>query len=55
MTGEQAAGIARALVAAIGGYLVSKGIVDANTVSAVGGGLATVAAAVWSVWSKRDV
>lgn len=55
MTADQVAGVVRALVAAIGGYLVGKGIVDADTVSAVGGGLATVATAVWSVWSKRDV
>lgn len=55
MTGEQIAGIARALVAAVGGYLVGKGLTDAETVAAVGGAVATIAAAVWSVLSKRKV
>jgi hypothetical protein len=53
MTAEQVAGIVRAIVAAIGGYLVGKGIADAETVAAVGGAVATIAAAVWSVLSKR--
>ena len=47
MTGEQIAGVIRALSAAIGGYFVGKGLVDADTVAAIGGGLATVATAVW--------
>lgn len=55
MTGEQIAGIARALVAAVGGYLVGKGLTDAETVAAVAGAVATIAAAVWSVLSKRKV
>jgi O-antigen/teichoic acid export membrane protein len=53
MTAEQVAGIVRAIVAAIGGYLVGKGFADAETVAAVGGAVATIAAAVWSVLSKR--
>lgn len=53
MTSEQFAGIARALVAAVGGYLVGKGLTDAETVAAVAGAVATIAAAVWSVLSKR--
>lgn len=53
MNGEQVAGIVRALVAAVGGYLVGKGLADAETVAAVAGAAATVAAAVWSVLSKR--
>ena len=55
MTGEQIAGIVRALVAAAGGYLVGKGLTDAETVAAVAGAVATIAAAVWSVLSKRKV
>lgn len=54
MTADQVAGVVRAFVAAIGGYFVGKGLIDADTVAAIGGGLATVATAVWSVWSKRD-
>lgn len=53
MTGEQIAGIVRAVVAAVGGYFVGKGAVDGETVATVGGALATIATAVWSVWSKK--
>jgi hypothetical protein len=53
MNAEQIAGIVRAVVAAIGGYLVGKGIADAETVAAVAGAVATIAAAVWSVLAKR--
>jgi heme A synthase len=54
MTGEQIAGVIRALSAAIGGYFVGKGLVDADTVAAIGGGLATVATAIWSIWAKKQ-
>jgi hypothetical protein len=55
MNAEQIAGIVRAVVAAIGGYLVGKGIADAETIAAVAGAAATIAAAIWSVYSKRKV
>jgi hypothetical protein len=53
INGEQIAGIVRAIVAALGGYLVGQGIVDAETITAVAGAAATIAAAGWSVWSKN--
>lgn len=53
MTAEQFAGICRAIVAAVGGYLVGKGFADAETVAALAGVAATVGAAVWSVYSKK--
>lgn len=53
MTAEQFAGICRAIVAAVGGYLVGKGFADAETVAALAGVAATVGAAVWSVLSKK--
>ena len=53
MTGEQIAGIVRALVAAVGGYLVGKGLADAETVAAAAGAAATLVVAVWSVYSKK--
>jgi hypothetical protein len=53
MNAEQIAGIVRAVVAAVGGYLVGKGLADAETVAAVGGALATLAVAAWSVLSKK--
>lgn len=53
MTGEQVAGIVRAIIAALGGYFVGKGITDAATVTAVSGAVATLVAAVWSVLAKK--
>lgn len=54
MTAEQFAGIVRAIVAAVGGYLVGKGLADAETVAAVSGAVATIAVAVWSVLAKKQ-
>lgn len=53
MTSDQIAGIVRAVLAALGGYFVSRGVVDASTMTAIAGSVATLAAAVWSVVSKR--
>lgn len=53
MNSEQIAGIARALISAVGGYFVGRGFVDADTVAAVGGAVATIVTAVWSVMSKK--
>lgn len=53
MTAEQIAGVIRAIVAAVGGYFVGKGVIDADTVTTIGGSLATLATAVWSVWAKK--
>ena len=53
MTGEQIAGVVRAIVAALGGYFVGQGVVDAETVTTIGGAVATLAAAAWSFSAKR--
>ncbi len=53
MTTEEIGGIVRAVVAAIGGILVGKGVIDAQTATAVAGAVATIAVAVWSIVSKR--
>jgi hypothetical protein len=53
MNGEQIAGVVRAIVAALGGFLVAKGVADAETVAAVAGAAATLAAAAWSVLAKK--
>ncbi len=55
MNGEQIAGVVRAIVAAVGGYFVGKGMIDGETVATIGGALATLATAAWSVWSKKPV
>ena len=54
MTAEQFAGLVRAIVAALGGYLVAKGLVDAETIATLAGVAATAGAAIWSFLSKRD-
>lgn len=53
MTSPEVGGIARALVSALGGYLVGRGLIDSETATALGGAAATVIVAVWSVISKR--
>ena len=53
MGSDQIAGIVRALVAAVGGYFVGQGMVDAETVTTIGGAVATLAVAVWSIYAKR--
>ena len=50
---DEVYGIARALLSAVGGYLVGQGIVDSETAVAVAGAAATLVAAAWSVFSKR--
>jgi hypothetical protein len=55
MSGEEVSGVVRAVVAFFGGFLVSKGLIDSATLMAVAGALATLAAAAWSVYSKRKV
>ena len=53
MNGEQIAGIIRAVIAAVGGYFVGKGVIDAETVSAIAGAFTTIIVAAWSVLAKR--
>lgn len=48
-------GVVRTVIAAIGGVLVGKGYIDSETAVAIAGAVATAAAAVWSVKSKRNV
>lgn len=53
MTVEQFGGIARAVFAAIGGFLVGKGYLDSETALGLTGAAVTIATAVWSVWAKK--
>jgi hypothetical protein len=53
MTKEEVFGVARAILAAFGGFAVGKGWMDHETAVGLAGALATVAAAVWSVKAKR--
>lgn len=54
LTAEQVGGIARAVLAAVGGYLVGNGVVDAETVQVISGAATTIIVAVWSVWAKKQ-
>lgn len=54
MTKDEIYGIARNLLSAAGGFAVAHGWVDAETAVTVGGALATLIAAMWSVKSKRS-
>ena len=53
MTAEQLRGILRALIAAGGGALVSRGVITAENWDWILGGIGVVAPAVWSWYSKR--
>ena len=50
---DQVAGILRTILAAGGGYLVSKGYLDNATMLSIVGAIVTLATAGWSVWAKR--
>lgn len=54
MNAEQIGGILRTILAAGGGYLVSRGWLDNATMMAIVGALVTLATAGWSVWAKRQ-
>jgi hypothetical protein len=53
MNGEQIWGIARTVLAAAGGWAVSKGYVDSELLTAVLGGVGTIFVAAWSVFAKK--
>ena len=53
MDGAQFAGIVRAILAALGGYLVGQGMLDQTMAEQVGGALTVLATAGWSWFSKR--
>lgn len=53
MSKDEVYGVARAVLSAAGGFVVARGWLDSETAVALAGALATVAAAIWSVKSKR--
>jgi len=53
MKSEEFGGIVRALVSALGGYLVGQGLVDSETAMTIGGAVTTIVVAFWSIYSKR--
>jgi hypothetical protein len=53
MTGEQVWGVVRTILAAIGGWAVTKGYVSTDLLTAILGGAGTIFVAVWSVIAKK--
>jgi len=53
MNSTEVGGVARALVSALGGYLVGRGIIDNETAMTLGGAIVPLVVAVWSVIAKR--
>ena len=51
---ENLLGILRAALAAGGGYLVGKGVIDTSMVEPISGAIITIIVAIWSVLSKSD-
>lgn len=48
MTSDQIGGIIRAVLSAVGGYVVGKGLIDSETMLAITGAVVTIATAIWS-------
>jgi hypothetical protein len=53
MGSTEVGGIVRALVSALGGALVAKGLIDNETAITLGAAIVPLVVAVWSVLSKR--
>lgn len=53
MGSDEIGGIVRAILAAVGGILVTKGYIDNATMLAVVGALVTIVTAGWSVYQKK--
>lgn len=53
MNADQLGGIIRAVAAAIGGYFVGKGLIDASTVTSLAGAAATIGVAIWSAFTNK--
>lgn len=53
MSSEQIGGVLRTILAAGGGYLVSRGWLDNATMMSIVGAIVTLVTAGWSVWAKR--
>lgn len=52
MTSDQFQGIARHVVSAVGGILLTLGTVNPDTVTQASGAVMALAALVWSLWEK---
>jgi len=55
MTGEAVAGVVRAILAALGGYLVGKGVIDNETANNLAGAAVVIVTGVWSILNKKKL
>mgnify|MGYP000092956581 CR=1 FL=1 len=53
MTGEQIWGLIRTVLAAAGGWVVAKGYITSELLTAILGGVGTIFIGVWSWWSNK--
>jgi hypothetical protein len=53
MNSDQIAGLVRAILSAISGYFVGKGIIDASTATTLVGAVATILVSGWSIWANK--
>lgn len=53
MGSTEVGGVVRAIVSALGGFLVGKGLIDNETAMTIGGAIVPLVVAIWSVVSKR--
>lgn len=53
MTSDQITGIIRAILAALGGFFIGKGMVSAATFDWLSGGVLSIAPILWSLWTNR--
>ena len=54
MNSDQIGSLIRSILMAFGGYFVGKGIIDASTMTAIAGAVATIAVTVWGIVSKTN-
>jgi hypothetical protein len=55
MNKEQVFGIIRAILAALGGVFVSKGVFDSGALDSIISAVLVIGAAVWSVLEKQQI
>lgn len=53
MSQEQVLGMLRHFLTIVGGILVSKGVTDEATMTAIVGGIISIGGVIWSVWSNK--
>ena len=54
MNSDQIGGILRAILAALGGFVIAKGYTDAATFATVSGAIVALGVALWSVRSNKS-